>query len=240
MPFVHNNHPSCPWRRLLSVGAVLLGAAACHAPADPPQDLAESVPPIASPHRGAVLYQRLCAGCHGLRGAADALPKGTMEPPPLDFSAGLFKLASTVNGIPTDTDLRATLHRGMPGTAMPGFAWLGDEDLDRIVAHVRELAEDELAQRIVDEAEALGDSVSNEQAQADAAASLRPGASVEVPDAVRATPSVLARGKQAFLTRCAACHGPQGTGQRPLAAWAGRMTIQWARRCGHQQRAAPS
>src|SRR5436190_1455794 len=72
------------------------------------------------------LYLRQCAACHGEHGDGDGPLSSYLYPPARAFSAGLFSLVSTVNAMPTDDDLAATIRRGMHGTAMPGFAWLSE------------------------------------------------------------------------------------------------------------------
>jgi cytochrome c oxidase cbb3-type subunit 3/ubiquinol-cytochrome c reductase cytochrome c subunit len=74
--------------------------------------------------RGAPLFERACATCHGTKGTG-----GTY------LSIGNPQLLSTV----TDGFLRHAIRRGRPGTPMPGFrATLGDPAIDDIVALLRD------------------------------------------------------------------------------------------------------
>jgi hypothetical protein len=65
-----------------------------------------------------------------------------LNPYPRDFRRGVFKFKSTVGVTtpPTDADLRGILVRGMPGTSMPSFRLLADEELDALVHYVKYLA----------------------------------------------------------------------------------------------------
>lgn len=72
--------------------------------------------------RGKAVYDRWCAGCHGLEGEGDGPAEAYMLPRPRDFTMGLYEIRSTHSGeLPTDADIRAVIDEGMPGTAMPGW-----------------------------------------------------------------------------------------------------------------------
>lgn len=76
------------------------------------------------------LYEARCAVCHGSRGRGDGPIARYLEPPPRDFSEGVYRLKSTPTGeLPTDEDLLRTITRGIPGTAM--IAWSGLSERER-------------------------------------------------------------------------------------------------------------
>ncbi|MEM6330651.1 MAG: cytochrome c, partial [Planctomycetota bacterium] len=87
------------------------------------------------------LYRRHCARCHGLTGDGQGPTALYQSPYPRDFRAGVFKWKSTTRGAaPLDEDLHATLERGIPGTAMPSFRLLKQEERDALVEYVKYLA----------------------------------------------------------------------------------------------------
>ena len=86
----------------------------------------------------------------------------------------------------TDQDLRRTIHLGVRGTSMPAFTALGNDDVDELVHVVREFAPSPIRER--------SGAPSTEPAGHDPQ-----------------------RGAQLWTTRgCAACHGPDGRGNRAL------------------------
>ena len=102
--------------------------------------------------RGEQLFDVHCAVCHGQEGNGRGTASPYLFPPARDFGDGRFRLVSTTNGVPLDRDLVDTLRRGMPGSAMPAWDWLPEEDLWCLAAQVRRLAEVRMAYRLQDEA----------------------------------------------------------------------------------------
>jgi len=71
---------------------------------------------------GRDVYDRWCAGCHGVEGEGDGAAAGTMLPRPRDFTTAQYQVRSTPSGaLPTDADILHVIDEGMPGTAMPGW-----------------------------------------------------------------------------------------------------------------------
>jgi mono/diheme cytochrome c family protein len=71
---------------------------------------------------GRDVYDRWCAGCHGVEGEGDGPAAGTMLPRPRDFTTAQYQVRSTPSGaLPTDADILHVIDEGMPGTAMPGW-----------------------------------------------------------------------------------------------------------------------
>lgn len=95
---------------------------------------------------GKAIYTRYCAECHGPNGAGDGRGAQYLYPKPRDFSRGLFKIRSTPDGqLPTDEDLYRTVTMGMPGSPMPSFAFLPEEDRRAVVQHVKTLVKNKPA-----------------------------------------------------------------------------------------------
>jgi DMSO reductase family type II enzyme heme b subunit len=207
---------------------VLLAGAACtsrRAEVRP----AEFPPGDAAAARAEALFARHCAACHALDGSARTEFAGLMDPRPRAFSDGVFKLASTENGVPTDRDLVQSIRRGMPGSAMPGYEWLPEQDLEALARHVRSLAvagaERMLAARAIEN----GEPVDRAHLHASALARLRPGPPVAIPVRMAPDEALLLRGQQLWLQYCAACHGRDGRGRAPADGWAGTGEFPWAR-----------
>jgi mono/diheme cytochrome c family protein len=60
-----------------------------------------------------------------------------LSPYPRDFRLGKYKFKSTAQGNkPTKEDLAKTIRNGIPGTSMPSFALLPDEDIDALTDYV--------------------------------------------------------------------------------------------------------
>ena len=102
------------------------------------------------------LYREHCAHCHGVTGGGMGPTAATLNPYPRDFRMGKYKFKSTPLGkAPTRDDIRRILINGIPGTAMPSFRLLLDQD--DMVASV-EGAVDESIDAADDETEAGDDS----------------------------------------------------------------------------------
>src|SRR3970040_518226 len=77
---------------------------------------------------GKILYETYCSTCHGFDGKGEGTAAIYLNPKPRDFTRGIFKFQSTpVGGLPTDEDLHRTLRNGMPGSAMPAWDRLTDQ-----------------------------------------------------------------------------------------------------------------
>jgi cytochrome c oxidase cbb3-type subunit 2 len=160
--------------------------------------LADGAPPRplgdADAEAGQTLYVRECSACHGERGDGAGPAAAFLQPRPRDFTKRIFKVRTTDSGMPPRTeDLLRTIERGFPGTAMPSFAFLADEERRRIAARVLTLA---------------GLLHEPEPAMIPLPASPPP-----------LTPQSVTRGKQLYRdAECFSCHGRQGKGDGPTAA----------------------
>lgn len=75
-----------------------------------------------------------CQMCHGIKGDGQGPLAAQFDPPPRNFAC-----AQTVNGIP-DGQLFWIIRDGSPGTSMPSFHALRDEQVWQLVSYLRELA----------------------------------------------------------------------------------------------------
>jgi mono/diheme cytochrome c family protein len=167
-----------------------------------------------------------------------------MNPYPRDFRRGWFKFKSTEGPAtpPTDGDLKAILENGMPGTAMPAFRLLGDDQLDALVAYVKYLSirgegERCLIRESVDTVESADDRLIDmslagknpsvylgQMSEIETLVSFVTQKWIDAPGRVVPVPpkpanwgqdDSIRRGQELFLgqvANCLKCHGPQGLG----------------------------
>lgn len=75
-----------------------------------------------------------CRMCHGIKGDGKGPLAAQFDPPPRNFAC-----AQTVNGIP-DGQLFWIIQNGSPGTSMPSFQVLREEQIWQVVLYLRDLA----------------------------------------------------------------------------------------------------
>jgi mono/diheme cytochrome c family protein len=105
-------------------------------------NLRRAAGPVSSDRAGTQvgLYREHCAHCHGISGDGAGPTAGYLSPYPRDFRLGKFKYKSTKLGKPpTDDDLRRLIRNGIPGTAMPSFRTLHEDELDALIDYVKYL-----------------------------------------------------------------------------------------------------
>jgi len=91
--------------------------------------------------KGRGLYREHCVHCHGITGDGLGPTAAFLNPYPRDYRMGIFKFKSTPKGSkPTHDDIRRILWEGIPGTAMPSFKVLDNDELESLVHYVRFLA----------------------------------------------------------------------------------------------------
>jgi cytochrome c oxidase cbb3-type subunit I/II len=167
--------------------------------------------------RGKVLFEKKCAGCHGVFGNGRLTKDETkstnfndayhfLNPQPRNFTLGVFKSRTTPSGsLPRDEDLFRTITRGIrKGQIMP--AW-GD------AADGHELPEQDRWD-LVDYVKTFSDRFKTETAPPPIGIPVPP-----YPTAKDAPPEVVNEGKLVFrVLQCWSCHGMTGQGDGPSAA----------------------
>jgi len=154
--------------------------------------------------RGATIFQRQCAPCHGASGTGDGDAAYLLYPKPRNFKKGPYRFVTTWEGVPTDDDLYRVISRGIPGSAMPSWAHLPERDRWALVNFVKSLSETPLQ-------------ISPPKA-ADPVAG-NPGEGViDVSAEPPLNQASLQKGAELFATTCAPCHGPRGQGDGPNSA----------------------
>ena len=137
---------------------------------------------------GQAVYDRWCAGCHGVEGRGDGPGAPTMLPRPRDFTTGLYQIRTTATGeLPTDQDLLHVIDVGMPGTAMPGW--------EEVLSGAERRA-------LVEYLKTFSRFFEGESPTA-----------IDFGRAPRASDDDIARGREVYdLIECWRCHGQQGRG----------------------------
>jgi mono/diheme cytochrome c family protein len=93
---------------------------------------AASVPPT-DLEQGRALYQRHCAGCHGLEGRGDGEQATSLSPRP-------GNLISAQTSAKSDQELLKIIAKGRPRTAMVGWEdHLSPENQAAVLAYIRSL-----------------------------------------------------------------------------------------------------
>lgn len=170
---------------------------------------------------GRTLYTQHCAGCHGANGDGLGIGAQFLFPKPRNFQTGRFKLVSTDNYVPSESDLDAVLVRGMPGSSMPSWGHLTPEERQQLIAEIYRLVGEGFRQSYIaslraDE-ELTDEELQQEDLQAEindfVASKVTPGTAVQVPAITVADDVAIARGKLLFEQKaCASCHGLTGKG----------------------------
>jgi len=177
------------------------------------------------------LYRENCVHCHGVTGNGDGPTALFLKPYPRDFRRGIFKFTSTAPGArPTTEDLKRTLINGIPGSAMPSFGLLPEDEIDALVEYVKYLSyrgETELSLRyFLDQEEPIP--MERDPLLGEMMAVVENWNSAEsqivIPDQEALPPeqtaeeraASIARGEQIFrdgkTAQCIKCHGPTGLG----------------------------
>ena len=143
---------------------------------------------------GKAVYDDKCAHCHGAEGKGDGPGAERLSPRPRDFTRGQYKIRSTESReLPTDDDLLRIVTDGMPGTSMPGWPGLSDEERRAAVAYIKTFSKH------------------FERATA-------PPVEIAMVDKVPTSEESVSEGRDVFeMLECAKCHGQQGRGDGPSA-----------------------
>lgn len=142
-----------------------------------------------STERGARVFKKHCVHCHGEKGDGEGVAAPFSSPQPRNFTKGHYKFRSTRFGkIPTDQDLYDMLVAGMPGTTMPSWKHLPENDLWSLVLYLKSLG------RKFEKFKKRG----------------KTHEIIEVPEPPPFTLESRQRGREAFIRNCSGCHGVEG------------------------------
>ena len=153
---------------------------------------------------GRQVYQKRCAGCHGLKGDGNGMAATFMYKfRPRNFNQAVFKFRLVKTTLATDGDLMRTITRGVRGTAMPSWHMLPEKDRLAVIQYIKyELAVDRTSKPpyVFYESEP-------------------PGAPLFVGDAPKPSKEQVARGHEVWQqAKCWECHGQEGKGNGEKAA----------------------
>ncbi len=177
-------------------------------------------PPEKSPP-GQALYAQHCAACHGLKGDGQGVAAAFLYPKPRSFRGGKYRLVSTNNSIPTRDDLNAVLLRGMPGSSMPSWAHLTQDErnllLDELLRLTTDGARELYIQKLKTQDQLTDEEIKDPSVQEEIVTFARqriiPGDKVEVPELAPSDASAIARGKAVYARQsCHSCHGVEAKG----------------------------
>ncbi|MCA9077325.1 MAG: cytochrome c [Planctomycetaceae bacterium] len=100
-----------------------------------------AIAPGAVISHGRKLYAEHCQHCHGVTGDGNGPTAKYLNPRPRDYRLGKFKFTSTGSSVKvTRNDLSQIVENGIPGTYMPSFKLLTEEENHAIVEYVRWLS----------------------------------------------------------------------------------------------------
>ena len=105
-----------------------------------PENIAMAAGPVNLKYhgKGGGLYRQHCSHCHGITGDGHGPTAASLNPYPRDFRLGKFKYKSTpLRSVPRDRDLTKVLVNGVPGTSMPSFRTLPDDEIAALVDYVK-------------------------------------------------------------------------------------------------------
>ena len=163
--------------------------------------------------RAETLYAEHCAACHGATGAGDGAAARHLHPRPRNLRRERHRLVSTRSG-PTLADTGRVIQQGIPGTSMPAFADLSEEDRTRLAMHVQQLRSEGIRERLVAEFEAADEPVDETELRQILTELATPGEHVKVPAIGAADHSSVARGRELYVDAgCVRCHGENGRGE---------------------------
>lgn len=162
---------------------------------------------------GRRLFAIHCGACHGSEGDGSGLASRHLFPRPRDLRQEASRLVSTRNGVPTLDDTMNVLRRGIPGTSMPAFDELDDDQLRLLAEEVRWLRRAGLRERFVAMLEFEGEEIDEREVGDFVDRMTAPGELIVVPPLGPAETSSLARGKALYRSLgCVSCHGEDGAG----------------------------
>lgn len=92
---------------------------------------------------GERVYDTYCIGCHGADGLGEGEAAAFLNPKPRNFVNGDYKFFhfNEIGPLPSDQSLQITVRNGLPGSAMPAFALLSDQEIKDVTTYIKSLRE---------------------------------------------------------------------------------------------------
>ena len=127
------------------------------------------------------LYHSECAACHGVDGSGDGLAARFLFPRPRNLRSEPYRIVTTQNAIADDRDIARVIRRGLPGTSMPAFPELNEQEIAELVKTVNSFRQADLREP--------------------------PAHTLPIPEFPAATDERIAKGGLAFKNSgCSSCH----------------------------------
>ncbi len=171
---------------------------------------------------GKLLYEERCSFCHGDKGAGDGDVADYLDPRPRDFTSGAFKFRTTSTGeLPIDEDIFRVITKGVPGTSMPSWEILTEDERWQLVHYIKTFFED------------FADFTEEDYNEI----------KITIGKEMSASPGTIDKGKELYKNmKCWECHGQQGRGDGPSSGthkddwgyptWPFNLTQGWKYRGG--------
>lgn len=88
---------------------------------------------------GQHVYETYCIGCHGPKGDGNGTAAAQLIIKPRNFVDGAFKFYhfGEAGPLPTDASLAMTIRNGVPGSAMPAFPLLSEQEVIDVRSYVK-------------------------------------------------------------------------------------------------------
>lgn len=159
--------------------------------------------------RGKSIYTQTCAVCHGDQGRGALWGQSSLNPPPRDFtSAAARRELSRARMI-------AAVSHGRPGTAMAAFGGqLNPADIEAVVDYVQTTFMDR--RNVAAKTGAVNDETGTRPPGSGVQTNNAENTPLPMPNGLRGNAQI---GKAFYLQNCTACHGTQGDGKGPRAAF---------------------
>lgn len=92
---------------------------------------------------GERVYDTYCIGCHGEDGRGIGEASDFLNPKPRNFVDGGFKYFhfNEAGPLPSDDSLEITIRNGLPGSSMPAFALLADQEIKDVTTYIKSFRE---------------------------------------------------------------------------------------------------
>lgn len=162
---------------------------------------------------GPELFAVHCSVCHGGDGQGDGRAAQHVFPRSRNFRLDRFRLVSATNGVPTLGDLERVIRLGMPGTSMPGYETLTQDQRMLLAREVLRLHQQGIRDQFIAMLEEQDEEVDEEEARDVVQSRTTPRNTVHVPEIDDSDIHAAARGRQIYLQQgCDKCHGDRGEG----------------------------
>ncbi|HBO84431.1 MAG TPA: hypothetical protein DD641_05555, partial [Deltaproteobacteria bacterium] len=136
---------------------------------------------------GKKIYEKRCVWCHSKDGTGNGPAAPFLNPPPRDFTSGMYKFKTTQFDeiLPNDENIFRMIADGMPDSSMPGWKdILKEKEMWDLVAFIKTFAGLEG----------------------------KPKKQIDFSKQVKSSKESIERGKKLFIDRCSECHGEEGRG----------------------------